>query len=152
MNYNDIDTRRKPISLSKTWLSKLALMLHISRHRKNIEEVDNHAEPPVWVWEPLESPALVGEPHPQQQSSLFSLPLEIRQTIYGYVFGPSMIHIESLGDRLTHVACQEWREDESGEGHPHWNRGTGEVGTVALEALTEPNDHLLALLLGCRQA
>ena len=94
-------------------------------------------------------PVHVGEPQLQRQSLLFSLPTEIRNIIYQHVFGPSLIHIESLGDRLAHVKCLQWQSNNGWGGHLHCYQGW-EDEVVFLDNVDDPNDQLLALCLTCR--
>ena len=92
----------------------------------------------------------IGETCSQEQSLLFSLPTEIRQTIYQHVFGPSVIHVESLCDRLAHVTCQQWQSENGWDGHAHCTKGD-ETGIVSIDETEDPNDHLLAICVTCKQ-
>lgn len=41
------------------------------------------------------------------------IPMEIRNLNHVNVFGPSIIHIVALENRIAHVTCQHWQSNES---------------------------------------
>lgn len=85
----------------------------------------------------------------RQRGPLFSLPTELRHIIYQHVFGPSLIHVIALGERLAHVTCSEWWYQDRRQEHVHCR---DEVrNCVRIEQSEDPNDQLSALLLTCRQ-
>ena len=145
------------ISARKSWPSKLASAAQRSSRKKNAhrrdlqeeafvsEEDDNTA-----AAQPTNKLVQIGVPLSQQQSPLFRLPAEIRQKIYEFVFGPSLLHIEALEDRLTHVKCLHWESNDSWEGHAHCQQGPLD-GVVRVDNSQDPNDQLIALCLTCRQ-
>ena len=121
-----MDWDYKPPTNRKPWLARLTSRFWKS-HKK---EQTNSKETKYWesLVNPPDKIAIVpvvdkfieiGEVCSQEQSLLFRLPTEIRQTIYRHVFGPSVIHIESLCDRLAHVTCQQWQSEDGWDGHAH---------------------------------
>lgn len=154
------------IAACKTWPSKLASATQGSSSKTNAhlrvpqedEPVSKQhdsaviAQPPnaLQIAQPTKKLVQIGVPLSQQQSPLFRMPLEIRQKIYEFVFGPSLLHIEALGDRLTHVRCLEWESSNGWEGHAHCQEGPV-PGVVRVDNSQDPNDQLLALCLTCRQ-
>ena len=106
---------------------------------------------PLWSKTLTEKdPVRIGPPLPQIQSFFFKLPAEIRDIVYQNVFGPSLIHIEALSNRLAHVRCLEWQPDDGWDGHQHGIRGTGDEDCSILNKAEAPNDRLLAICLSCR--
>ena len=89
-------------------------------------------------------------PATEQQGLLFSLPPELRQSIYRHVFGPSLIHVEPIGERLAHVTCEDWRSWNVEREHSHCRDGEV-MGVVRIDQSEDPNDQLSTLLLTCRQ-
>lgn len=147
----------------KLWLSKLALAFNKpsekEKPQRNIAPEDQNAYgqlPSIDTRPPTTGSVQLGVPLRQDDCLLLDLPVEIRQTIYKYVFGPSLIHIGSLGhrlaQRLAHVRCEEWEFDDSWDRHAHWeHRATGEIGTVGVNNSNDPNDQLISLCLTCRR-
>jgi len=143
----------------KTWLSKLASAFNNPSKKetpqRNIAQEDQSVYgqlPFIDTRPPTTGSVQLGVPLLQDDCLLFNMPVEIRQTIYKYVFGPSLIHVESLGHRLAHVKCKEWEVDDSWDGHAHWeNRTTGGLGTVGVNNSDDPNDQLISLCLTCRR-
>jgi len=145
------------ISARKTWRSKLASAFQRSSKRKNAHSkaLQEHGsvskqDDTVVLVRPTQESAQIGVPLSQQQSPLFRLPIEIRQTIYEFVFGPSLLHIEALIDRLAHVKCLKWESSDGWEGHAHCQAGLI-PGVVQMDKSEDPDDQLLALCLTCRQ-
>lgn len=91
----------------------------------------------------------IGIPALQEHCLLFGLPIELRELIYHFVFGPSLIHIQAIVGRLAHVRCLKWQPGDGWDGHPHGLNG-GLLGTVKLDSSEDPNDQLLAFCLSCR--
>jgi hypothetical protein len=149
----------KPPTTRKTWLSRLT-----SAFRKSNKKEQTGSEGMTdSYWESLSKPPdiiaivpgvdkfiQIGESRSQEQSLLFSLPTEIRQTIYQHVYSPSVIHVESRRDRLAHVTCQQWQSENGWDGHAHCTKGD-ETGIVSIDETEDPNDQLLAICLTCRQ-
>ena len=141
----------------KTWRSKLASAFRrSSKTQKKYLPEDFAFLNQVTAAAPVQqviAPIQLGSALSQQQSLLFSLPTEVRQLIYQHVFGPSVIHVESLGalkDRLAHVTCSKWQSDDGWSEHAHCERGE-ETGTVDIDNSDDPNDQLSALCLTCRR-
>ena len=87
----------------KRWLSRLKSVFQASSARE---------------------PVQIEKPHPQQQSLFFNrLPIEVREIIYYYVFGPSLIRTVDMGYRLVHVRCSMWQIGEVWDRHRHGNEG-----------------------------
>jgi len=152
-----IEWRSGTTPARKTWLSKLASAFQKSSKRENAqkEAVQEYVpvsrqENAVVIAQPTKRFMQIGVPLLQQQCLLFSLPIELRQTIYQYVFGPSLIHIESLGDRLAHVKCKKWESSDGWDEHTHCQRGEV-TGTIIVDNSEDPNDQLLAFRLTCRR-
>jgi hypothetical protein len=134
------------ISARKIWRSKLASAFQRSSKRKNayFEALQEHGpdskqDNTVVIARPTKGAAQIGVPLSQQQSPLFGLPLEIRQIIYEFVFGPSLLHIEPLMDRLAHVKCLKWESSDGWEGHAHCRAGLI-LGVVKVDTSEDPND------------
>jgi len=146
-------------TIRKTWLSKLASACNKPFKKSNVQRSDAEEDQSVYgqlpfidTRPPTTGSVQLGVPLRQDSCLLFNLPVEIRQTIYKYVFGPSLVHVESLGHRLAHVRCEKWEFDDSWDGHAHWeNRGMGELGTVSVNNSDDPNDQLSSLCLTCRR-
>lgn len=147
----------KPPTTRKTWLARLT-----SAFRKSNKKQQTGSEG-MNFWSRLSKPPdhiaiapavnkfiQIGYICSQEQSLLFSLPTEIRQTIYQHVFGPSVIHVESLCDRLAHVTCQQWQSENGWTGHAHCTKGL-KPGIVSTDETEDPNDQLLAICVTCRQ-
>ena len=93
----------------------------------------------------------LGAPVSQQQSLLFQLPIEIREIVYKYVFGPSLVHIEAISRRLAHVTCMDWQPGDGWDGHKHAGMtGRGPEAPITLYESTSPNDQLLGICLSCK--
>lgn len=91
----------------------------------------------------------LGIPAPQS-CLLFRLPLEIRRIIYQHVYGPSLIHVESLGERLGHVRCVGWESEDGCNECGHYLRVHG-CDYVRIDKVHCPNDQLSGLISTCRR-
>jgi hypothetical protein len=96
----------------KTGLSRLVSAFQKSSKGENAQEEAVQENVPVSrqnsatvITHPTKGSVQLGVPLLQQQRLLFSLPIEIQENIYQYIFGPSLIHIESLGGRLAYIRC-----------------------------------------------
>lgn len=78
------------------------------------------------------------------------MPVEVRELVYRYVFGPSLIHIEAISHRLAHVRCMSWLPGDGWDGHLHGSRGMEAEAPASLVKNESPNDQLLATCLSCR--
>jgi len=138
----------------KTWRSKLASAFQRSSKRKNAhpKALQEHGLFPKQdvITRPTKASLHIGVPLSQQQSPHFRLPIEIRETIYEFVFGPSLLHIEALIHRLAHVKCLKWESSDGWESHAHCQPGLI-PGVVHIDNSEDPNDQLLALCLTCRR-
>ena len=143
----------------KTWVSKLASAFMRHSHNR-IAQTDIGQEdrsiygrlPFIDTRPPTTGRIQLGVQQPQDDCPLFNLPVEIRQTIYKHVFGPSLIHVASMERRLAHVRCEKWYLDDSWEEHTHWQcRPVAELGIVGANDRDDPNDHLSSLTLTCRR-
>lgn len=110
----------------KTWLSRLASAFQKSSKGENAQEeavqenvAVSRQNSATVITHPAKGSFQIGVPLLQQQCLLFSLPIEIREIIYQYIFGPSLIHIESLGGRLAHIRCLKWESGDGWDGHAH---------------------------------
>lgn len=141
------------------WVSKLASAFHKPFRKEyaqtTVTEVDQsvYGRPPfIDTRPPTTGSVQLGVPLLQADCLLFNLPIEIQQTFYKYVFGPSLIHVESLGHRLIHMRCEYWDLDGSWDGHAHCEKHrTGGLGTVCVDNSEDPNDQLISLCLTCRR-
>jgi hypothetical protein len=141
-----IDIRPEPISTRKKWSSKLTSAFNKFSKKAAQEDQSVDKRPPTTGLVQL------GVPRIQVDCRLLNLPVEVRQTIYKYVFGPSLIHVESLGHRLAHVRCTKWESDDSWDGHAHWKSlPTGGIGMIGVDNSDDPNDQLISLCLACRR-
>ena len=155
---------RKPILSRKRWQSTLASAFRIFSRRQVAHEQGAQEDCTVSEQKSAVAPSHstrrsshslhLGVALPQRQCLLFGLPTEIRQLIYQNVFGPSIIHVESLGtlrNRLARVKCWKWQSSDGWNEHAHCEQGEEEEGIVKVDNSGDPNDQLLALCLTCRR-
>lgn len=143
----------------KLWLSKLALAFKKPPEKENSPVLLTPDDQSFYdqlsfsdTRPPTTGSVQLGVPLQQYGCLFFNLPGEIRQTIYKYVFGPSLIHVASLGRRLAHVRCEKWKFDDIWDGHHHWEGGPRlELGAVRVNNSNDPNDQLISLCLTCRR-
>lgn len=164
MTYIDWEGRqmRKSPSRASVWSKKLALAIKKPFKRggahTDFEIEDRYSQnkhPFLPFYDPLPpttGSVQLGEPKLQHECILFRLPLELRQLIYKHVFGPSLIHMGSMGSRLAHVRCQKWEHNDDWDGHVHWSFSIDRsLGILGVNNPDDLNDQLISLCLTCRQ-
>ncbi len=157
MTYIDWQQRMTPTR--KPWLSKLASAFKnpfkIEQAPVDITPEDQSVYgrlPFIDTRPPTTGSVQFGVPLLQDGCLLLTLPFEIRQTIYRFIYGPSLVHIGSFSHRLAHVRCEKWEFDGSWDGHAHWQDPlSGELGIVGVNNSDDPNDQLTSLCLTCRR-